>query len=74
VLSEQELGLSGTVSPDTATGESAERTGTGPVRHRVARHGCQGGKEVYDPENSLTLDQAYDTAVDKELVRNGQQS
>jgi predicted PolB exonuclease-like 3'-5' exonuclease len=31
-------------------------------------------KEIYDPENSLTLDQAYDTARDKILERSGQQS
>ena len=31
-------------------------------------------KEVYDPENSLTLDQAYDTARDQMLERSGQQS
>ncbi len=31
-------------------------------------------KQVYDPENSLTLDQAYDTARDKMLERSGQQS
>jgi hypothetical protein len=31
-------------------------------------------KEVYDPENSLTLDQAYDTARDQILERSGQQS
>jgi predicted PolB exonuclease-like 3'-5' exonuclease len=31
-------------------------------------------KEIYDPENSLTLDQAYDTGRDKNLERSGQQS
>jgi 3'-5' exonuclease len=31
-------------------------------------------KQIYDPENSLTLDQAYDTARDKMLERSGQQS
>jgi predicted PolB exonuclease-like 3'-5' exonuclease len=31
-------------------------------------------KEVYDPENSLTLEQAYDTARDQILERSGQQS
>ena len=31
-------------------------------------------KEIYDPENSLTLDQAYDTARDQILERSGQQS
>lgn len=31
-------------------------------------------KEVYDPENSLTLEQAYDTARDQLLERSGQQS
>jgi 3'-5' exonuclease len=31
-------------------------------------------KEIYDPENSLTLDQAYDTARDQMLQRSGQQS
>jgi 3'-5' exonuclease len=31
-------------------------------------------KEIYDPENSLTLDQAYDTARDQILQRSGQQS
>jgi predicted PolB exonuclease-like 3'-5' exonuclease len=31
-------------------------------------------KQVYDPENCLTLDQAYDTARDQILVRSGQQS
>jgi predicted PolB exonuclease-like 3'-5' exonuclease len=31
-------------------------------------------KEVYDPDNSLTLDQAYDSARDKILERSGQQS
>jgi 3'-5' exonuclease len=31
-------------------------------------------KEVYDPENSLTLDQAYDTARDQILERSGKQS
>jgi 3'-5' exonuclease len=31
-------------------------------------------KEVYDPENGLTLDQAYDTARDQILERSGQQS
>jgi predicted PolB exonuclease-like 3'-5' exonuclease len=31
-------------------------------------------KEVYDPENALTLDQAYDTARDQILERSGQQS
>jgi predicted PolB exonuclease-like 3'-5' exonuclease len=31
-------------------------------------------KEIYDPENSLTLDQAYDTARDQLLERSGQQS
>jgi predicted PolB exonuclease-like 3'-5' exonuclease len=31
-------------------------------------------KEVYDPENCLTLDQAYDTARDQILERSGQQS
>jgi len=31
-------------------------------------------KQVYDPENCLTLDQAYDTARDKILERSGQQS
>jgi hypothetical protein len=31
-------------------------------------------KEVYDPENSLTLDQAYDTARDQILEKSGQQS
>lgn len=31
-------------------------------------------KEIYDPENCLTLDQAYDTARDKNLERSGQQS
>jgi 3'-5' exonuclease len=31
-------------------------------------------KQIYDPENSLTLDQAYDTARDQILERSGQQS
>lgn len=31
-------------------------------------------KEVYDPENNLTLEQAYDTARDQILERSGQQS
>jgi 3'-5' exonuclease len=31
-------------------------------------------KEVFDPENNLTLDQAYDTARDQMLERSGQQS
>lgn len=31
-------------------------------------------KQIYDPENALTLDQAYDTARDKLLERSGQQS
>ncbi len=31
-------------------------------------------KQVYDPENSLTVDQAYDTARDQILERSGQQS
>jgi 3'-5' exonuclease len=31
-------------------------------------------KEVYDPDNSLTLEQAYDTARDQILERSGQQS
>ncbi len=31
-------------------------------------------KQVYDPDNCLTLDQAYDTARDKLLERSGQQS
>jgi predicted PolB exonuclease-like 3'-5' exonuclease len=31
-------------------------------------------KQVYDPENSLTLEQAYDTARDQILERSGQQS
>lgn len=31
-------------------------------------------KKVYDPEDSLTLDQAYDTARDQILERSGQQS
>ena len=31
-------------------------------------------KDVYDPENGLTLDQAYDTARDRILERSGQQS
>ena len=31
-------------------------------------------KEVYDPENCLTLDQAYDTARDQILERSGKQS
>ncbi len=31
-------------------------------------------KEIYDPENGLTLDQAYDTARDQILGRSGQQS
>jgi predicted PolB exonuclease-like 3'-5' exonuclease len=31
-------------------------------------------KQVYDPENSLTLDQAYDKARDSLLERSGQQS
>lgn len=31
-------------------------------------------KQVFDPENCLTLDQAYDTARDKILERSGQQS
>jgi 3'-5' exonuclease len=31
-------------------------------------------KRVYDPENSLTLEQAYDTARDQILERSGQQS
>ena len=31
-------------------------------------------KLIYDPENSLTLDQAYDTARDQMLERSGQQS
>ncbi len=31
-------------------------------------------KEIYDPENLLTLDQAYDTARDQILERSGQQS
>ncbi len=31
-------------------------------------------KEIYDPENSLTMDQAYDTARDQILERSGQQS
>jgi predicted PolB exonuclease-like 3'-5' exonuclease len=31
-------------------------------------------KEIYDPENTLTLDQAYDTARDQILERSGQQS
>lgn len=31
-------------------------------------------KEIYDPENSLTIDQAYDTARDQILERSGQQS
>jgi 3'-5' exonuclease len=31
-------------------------------------------KEVYDPENGLTLEQAYDTARDKILEQSGQQS
>ena len=31
-------------------------------------------KQIYDPENCLTLDQAYDTARDRILERSGQQS
>jgi 3'-5' exonuclease len=31
-------------------------------------------KEIYDPENNLTLEQAYDTARDQILERSGQQS
>ena len=31
-------------------------------------------KQVFDPENSLTLEQAYDTARDKILEKSGQQS
>jgi predicted PolB exonuclease-like 3'-5' exonuclease len=31
-------------------------------------------KEIYDPENDLTFDQAYDTARDQILERSGQQS
>jgi predicted PolB exonuclease-like 3'-5' exonuclease len=31
-------------------------------------------KEIYDPENCLTLDQAYDAGRDKNLERSGQQS
>jgi hypothetical protein len=31
-------------------------------------------KQIYDSEDSLTLDQAYDTARDKILERSGQQS
>ncbi|MBN2337868.1 MAG: 3'-5' exonuclease [Acidobacteria bacterium] len=31
-------------------------------------------KEIYDPENSLTLDQAYDTARDRILEKSNQQS
>ena len=31
-------------------------------------------KQIYDPENSLTLEQAYDTARDQILERSGQQS
>jgi predicted PolB exonuclease-like 3'-5' exonuclease len=31
-------------------------------------------KQIYDPENSLTLDQAYDKARDEILERSGQQS
>ncbi len=31
-------------------------------------------KEIYDPENNLTLDQAYDMGRDKNLERSGQQS
>jgi predicted PolB exonuclease-like 3'-5' exonuclease len=31
-------------------------------------------KEIYDPENCLTLDQAYDTARDQIMERSGQQS
>lgn len=31
-------------------------------------------KEVYDPENNLTLDQAYDTARDRILEKSNQQS
>ena len=31
-------------------------------------------KQIYDPEDCLTLDQAYDTARDKLLERSGQQS
>jgi predicted PolB exonuclease-like 3'-5' exonuclease len=31
-------------------------------------------KEVYDPENSLTLEQAYDTARDQIMEKSGQQS
>src|SRR5512139_3820339 len=31
-------------------------------------------KEVFDPENSLTLEQAYDTARDQIMERSGQQS
>ena len=31
-------------------------------------------KQIYDPENSLTLDQAYDTARDQILERSNQQS
>ena len=31
-------------------------------------------QEIYDPENTLTLDQAYDTARDQILERSGQQS
>jgi len=31
-------------------------------------------KQIYDPEDGLTLDQAYDTARDKLLERSGQQS
>src|SRR5512136_1732693 len=31
-------------------------------------------KQVYDPENTLTLDQAYDHARDALLERSGQQS
>ncbi len=31
-------------------------------------------KQIYDPENSLTLDQAYDTARDQILEKSGQQS
>ncbi|HTY64650.1 MAG TPA: ribonuclease H-like domain-containing protein [Acidobacteriota bacterium] len=31
-------------------------------------------KEVYDPENSLTLEQAYDTARDRIMEQSGQQS
>jgi predicted PolB exonuclease-like 3'-5' exonuclease len=41
------------------------------IETRVDKHLV---KQVYDPDNCLTLDQAYDTARDQILERSGQQS